>query len=236
MITLKKTKSLKRITGEWDAIASLRDDQVCSGKDHSANFVLAPAILNELPKVRSLIDIGCGTGWLTEKASKCAETTVGVDPSGESIAIGRERHFAAGITYYAESIENYSLNGIKFDLAISNMSASSAPNLGSFLSASRNALQKNALFIFTIPHPCYWPSYWGYASHPNFDYMKSCAVEGEFKIQREVSDILTTHFHHPLGLYFTILANSKFCVEEVKEIKGRGFNLPRFMLIKSRAV
>ena len=51
MLTLKKTKSLTRITHEWDVIAELRDEQICSGKDHSANFVLAPAILNEIPKV-----------------------------------------------------------------------------------------------------------------------------------------------------------------------------------------
>ena len=236
MITLRKTKCLKSIAREWDTIAELRDRQVCSGKDHSANFVLAPAILGELPKVRALVDIGCGTGWLTERAAKCAETVVGIDPSGESIAIGRERHGGSGITYYAESIENYSGKNRKFDLAISNMSASSAPDLCAFFSASRDILKKNALFIFTIPHPCFWPLYWGYASHPRFNYKKSCAVEGEFKIQYEVSKILTTHFHHPLEQYFTALASSRFRVEAISELTGRGFRLPRFMLVKSRAV
>lgn len=235
MITLRKTKSLTHIAREWDEIAALRDEQVCTGKDHSANYVLAPAILNELPKVRSLVDIGCGTGWLTERASKYAETAVGIDPSEESIAIGRKRHGGAGITYCAESIETYVLNGKKFDLAISNMSASSAPDLHAFVSASRDILNENAIFIFTIPHPCFWPSYRGYESHPLFNYEKSCAVEGEFKIQSEASNILTTHFHHPLEQYFVALSNSRFRVESIRELVGRGFRLPRFMLIKSRA-
>lgn len=236
MITLRKSKSLKRIAREWDTIAALRDEQVCSGKDHSANFVLAPAILDELPKVGSLVDIGCGTGWLTERAAKFAERVVGIDPSGESIAIGRERHGGTNITYYAESIESYSERALKFDLAISNMAASSAPDLCNFFSGSRNILKKNASFIFTIPHPCFWPLYWGYASHPRFDYKKSCAVEGEFKIQREASNILTTHFHHSLEQYFTALAISRFRIETINELTGRGFRLPRFLLVKSRAV
>lgn len=236
MITLRKTKSLTRIVREWDAIAALRDEQVCSGKDHSANFVLAPAILNQLPNVRSLVDIGCGTGWLTERAAKRAEMTVGIDPSSASIAIGRERHDGAGIAYYSQSIESYAQRGQKFDLAISNMAVSSAPDLHTFFSASRDTLKRGALFIFTIPHPCFWPFYWGYASHPRFDYQKSCAVEGEFRIQKEASEILTTHFHHPLEQYFTTLAKNGLRVEEISELTGCGFGLPRFLLIKSRAV
>lgn len=235
MINLRKTKSLSRIVREWDSIAAVRDEQVRTGKDHSANFVLAPAILNTLSRVKSLVDIGCGTGWLTERAAQCAEVTVGVDPSHESITIGRERNEGNRITYFAESIERYSLKGKKFDLAISNMAASSAPDLQSFVSASRSILKKNAMFIFTIPHPCFWPLYWGYASDPRFKYQKSFAVEGEFKIQSEESNILTTHFHHPLEQYISALSVGGFCIEQVTELTGRGFRLPRFMLIKARA-
>jgi 2-polyprenyl-3-methyl-5-hydroxy-6-metoxy-1,4-benzoquinol methylase len=236
MIISRKTKSLKLIAREWDAIAAVREEQVTSGRDHSANFVLAPAILNELSKVRTLVDIGCGTGWLTERAAEHADITVGIDPSEESIAIGRKHHDAVGVTYYAESIEAYALRGAKFDLAISNMAASSAPDLHAFFSASREILKKDAFFIFTIPHPFFWPLYRGYASHPDFDYQKSFAVEGEFKIQNEASDVLTTHFHHPLATYVDDLSHAGFRIESTKELTGRSFPLPRFMLIKSRAL
>lgn len=116
------------------------------------------------------------------------------------------------------------------------MSASSAPDLRAFISASRDILKKKAIFIFTIPHPCFWPLYWGYASHPDFNYQKSCAIEGEFKIQNEATKLLTTHFHHPLEEYVANLSKNRFCIEEIRELAGRGFSLPRFMLIKARAV
>lgn len=235
MINLRRSKSLPRIAREWDAIATLRDDQISSGKDHSANFVLAPAILQRLPNAASLVDIGCGTGWLTAVAQRDARITVGVDPSHDSIALARIRHPGREVKYVSESIEVYSRTSQKFELGISNMAASSAPDLGAFLTASRKVLKKGAVFVFTIPHPCFWPLYWGYASHPHFKYEKSFAVEGEFKIRREASTFLTTHFHHPLELYASKLTDAKFAIESIRELTGRGFPFPRFILIEARA-
>lgn len=238
MINLRKTKSLSRITREWDAIAELREQQVSSGRDHSANFVLAPAILEALPKSESVVDIGCGTGWLTSRAAPRARTVVGVDPSPESIGIAKLLHSGASISYRAESVEQYSRRRSRptFEAAISNMAASSAPDLQQFFSASRRLLRKDSIFLATFPHPCFWPLYWGYASHPKFRYEKSFAVEGQFKIRKQSTQLVTTHFHHPLEQYFSALASAGFALESVQELSGRGFKLPRFMLVSARAV
>lgn len=238
MTRLRRTKSILRIVREWDAIAALREQQIASGKDHSANCVLAPAILGELPKVDHLVDIGCGTGWLTSRAAPLAKVAVGLDPSRESIAIAHEKHAGDSITYCAESVEQYACRRTrpKFDAAISNMAASSAPNLEHFFSASRRILTKGGVLIATIPHPCFWPLYWGYASHPKFHYEKSFAVEGEFKIREHTTHMLTTHFHRPLEQYLATLADAGLQVEAVRELFGQGFTFPRFMLIVSRAV
>lgn len=235
MLSLKRAKSLSQIAKEWDAIAALRDDQIASGKDHSANFVLAPAILERLSPGKSLVDIGCGTGWLTARAEASASFAVGVDPSHESIALAQVRHPGRSIKYVAESIETFALRRQKFECAISNMAASCAPDLIAFFDASRRILKRGAPFLLTIPHPCFWPLYWGYASHPRFKYQKTFAVEGEFKIRKEASSFLTTHFHHPLELYVSSLVGAGFSVESMVELTGRGFNFPRFLLIAAKA-
>ncbi|NIJ77537.1 2-polyprenyl-3-methyl-5-hydroxy-6-metoxy-1,4-benzoquinol methylase [Xanthomonas campestris] len=238
MIYLRKNKSLSRITREWDAIANLREQQIASGRDHSANFVLAPAILESLPRSSSLVDIGCGTGWLTSRAAPRSKLAVGVDPSPESIAIAQTLHAGASISYRAETVEQYARRRTRpqFDTAISNMAASSAPDLQQFFSASRRLLRKGGQLIATFPHPCFWPLYWGYASHPKFRYGSSFAVEGQFKIRNQSTQMVTTHFHHPLELYFSTLTRAGFEVETVRELSGRGFKLPRFMLVSSHAV
>lgn len=237
MINLRKTKSLPRITGEWDAIASVREQQISSGEDHSANFVLAPAILGALPQSKSIVDIGCGTGWLTSRASAHAELLVGVDPSPDSIAIAEKLHAGASISYRAETVEQFARRRKRpeFDAAISNMAASSAPNLQTFFSASRCLLRKDGLLIATFPHPCFWPLYWGYASHSMFRYEQSFAVEGRFKIRTQDTKMVTTHFHHPLEEYFSSIKRAGFELMDIRELLGRGFELPRFMLVTARA-
>ncbi|MFD0726762.1 class I SAM-dependent methyltransferase [Lysobacter brunescens] len=237
MISLKNKKNPKILTREWDEIAALREEQISSGKDHSANFVLAPAIIEELPKVYYLVDIGCGTGWLTSRASLYSKKTVGIDPSSESVSLAKVRHSRSSITYLADSVEHYSRRRLRpiFDAAISNMAASSSPDLDAFFVASRKILREKGLFIVTIPHPCFWPLYWGYASHPKFRYDKCIAVESEFKIRRQSTQMLTTHFHHPLHRYLSSLISAGFAVEKLRELTGRGFNFPRFMLIVCRA-
>lgn len=235
MLRLRRAKSLSQIAKEWDAIAALRDDQIASGKDHSANFVLAPAILQKLKAYSSLVDIGCGTGWLTARVEEHAALVVGVDPSNESIALARLRHPGRSIQYVAESVESFARKRQKFECAISNMAASSAPDLQSFLGASRRVLKRGAPLILTIPHPCFWPLYWGYASHPRFKYQETFAVEGEFKIQKEASTFLTTHFHHPLELYASSLVTTGFSIQSIDELTGREFDFPRFLLIAAKA-
>jgi 2-polyprenyl-3-methyl-5-hydroxy-6-metoxy-1,4-benzoquinol methylase len=236
MITLKKSKTLKEITEEWDRIASFREKQVQSQKDHSANYILAPSILNELRNSSSTIDIGCGTGWLTIRASEFSKDIVGVDPSRKSIEIANSNNSNEFTCYHSETIEEYSKSGVKFNAAISNMSVSCSPDLTSFLMATRKVLNTDGLFVFTIPHPCFWPIYWGYSSDPTFEYNKTFAVEGEFKIQNEISPFLTTHFHHPLELYVKAIQSACFKIEAINELEGKGFPFPRFVLIKLKAV
>lgn len=235
MINLKANKSLVDITNEWDAIARARDDQIASGKDHSANSILAPSIIKHIPECKSLIDIGCGTGWLTERLASKSERVTGIDPSKTSIAIARERHSGPSIKYINISIETYPTKSTKFDAAISNMTASCAPDLDSFFVGARAILKRKSPYIFTIPHPYFWSLYWGYASHPKFRYKKSMAVEGDFKIQAESTNFKTTHFHHPLERYVSAISSSGFAIESIIELSGRNYNFPRFMLIHARA-
>lgn len=144
MIKLTTTKSLSQVSSEWDAIAEISEQQIASGIDHSANFVLAPAIIKKLSRADHLIDIGCGTGWLTARAAPYASQIVGIDPSKSSIAIAKEKHSHPKIKYECISVEKYSKKseGKKFDVAISNMAASSAPNIHSFFCCNTENFEK----------------------------------------------------------------------------------------------
>jgi len=234
MTRIGEVKDIGNIVDEWDAIATTREDQISSGKDHSATNVLAPAILEQIDQIESIIDIGCGTGWLTTQLASKASSVVGVDPSSVSIAIAKRQHSSIRISYVAETIEQHARGANRYDLAVSNMTLSAAPDLERFLLGARGVLDSGSLLLLTIPHPCFWPLYWGYGSDPSFDYMESCSVVSEFKIQSETTNFCTTHFHRPVKRYIAELTKSGFFIESIDELLGSGFNFPRFMLIRAR--
>lgn len=236
MISIIQDKELIQITGEWDRIAHIRQNQISSGMDHSASEVLAPAILKEIPRNKILIDIGCGTGWLTSIASLSSKKTIGIDPSTNSIEIALENYENENVRFVTSSIEDFQKENTIFDVAISNMVASNSYDLEGFIGASRKVLKKDGIFIMTIPHPCFWPIYWGYENDEKFNYEKSCIIEADFKIQKESTNCTTTHFHHPLQDYVNIINSQNFVIEHMSELQGKGFNLPRFLLIKARAI
>lgn len=236
MISIIKNKDFSQITKEWDEIATLRESQISSMLDHSANEVLAPAILKEIPKNNNLVDIGCGTGWLTSRTSLLSESSIGIDPSQESIKIASANYKNENTFFTVSSIEDFSKKDRNFDVAISNMVASSSPNLEKFIFASRKVLKVGGVFIITIPHPCFWSKYWDYADDKMFLYEECCAIEGNFKMQGVTTNYITTHFHHSLEKYVSTILSEKFIIESMKELRGRGFSLPRFLLIKARAV
>jgi SAM-dependent methyltransferase len=114
------------------------------------------------------------------------------------------------------------------------MTLGTAPDLLKLLSAVGACLKPGGVFIFTIPHPFFWPTYWGYAEAPWFDYTREMAIAAPFRIGAEGTEFTTTHVHRPLAAYFEQLRRAGFELEKLEELIGRGFRLPRFIAMRCR--
>lgn len=199
-----RKKSLRDITREWDAAASIRADQLESGRDLSFTHVLLPVIdaLRAGVDQTRVLDAGCGTGYLTEHLARTAQTAVGVDISGRSIKLARDRQAAPNVSYVKTSVESFArTDQPRFTLVVANMVLTTVPDLRRFVSAVSALLAPGGRFIFTVPHPWFWPAYWGYARAPWFEYLQEIAVEAPFRISFEHTSVQTTHFHRPLEMY-----------------------------------
>ena len=62
-----ETKTQKQIESEWDNIAQIRYEQINNKRDISYHHILVPCItsLSKSSNYSEVIDIGCGTGILT---------------------------------------------------------------------------------------------------------------------------------------------------------------------------
>src|SRR5947209_17433194 len=91
-----RRKDVRQIAAEWDAAADRRHEQIESRRDLSFWHVLSPAILELLQgcDTKRLVDIGCGTGELTQQVARVARDVLGLDVSARSVQIAQDQNRA----------------------------------------------------------------------------------------------------------------------------------------------
>jgi 2-polyprenyl-3-methyl-5-hydroxy-6-metoxy-1,4-benzoquinol methylase len=131
---------LAKPISEWDENAEARHKQIISEIDVSYHKILIPTIMRLIGDVtdKRIIDVGCGSGYLTAKLARYASYVLGVDPSKKMIEIAnREYNRIPHLEFVNESIEDFSntRSGNEFDVAVSNMSLITIPDLDEALRA-----------------------------------------------------------------------------------------------------
>ena len=216
--------SVSDIISEWDENAEARHRQIISEIDVSYHKILIPTIMELAGNLhnKSVIDVGCGSGYLTAKLAVKASHTVGVDQSKKMIEIAnREYGRIPSLEFHNLSIENFSHQDSdkQFEVAISNMSLITIPNLDEAVDAISSLLVPEGIFVFNITHPCFYNQYRSYESHESFLYNVPHAQKGDFLISLDKRGLksTTTHFHRPLQKYFQSLRNASFIIDRLVE-------------------
>lgn len=241
-------RSTNDVASEWDKNAERRHKQIISKIDVSYHRILVPTIIRLIGDVRNkrIIDVGCGSGYLTAKLATKSLHVVGLDPSREMIKIAkREYGHTPGLEFYNLSIEDFSryYSGTQFEVAVSNMSLITIPNLDEALRAISSLLLPNGIFAFNITHPCFWNQYRGYESPDSFQYHIPHAQKGSFIISLDHRGLPspTTHFHRPLQEYFRSLQEASFTVDkliepfptpEVEKLYPKPWKVPHFLSLR----
>lgn len=241
-------KTQHDISREWDRIVLRRGQQIASGKDLSFTFVLVPSLLSlaSVCDLSSVLDIGCGPGFLTTEIAKCAQRVVGVDISYASINYARQRwpNFT-NVQFIHTSVEDYAArnSGSEFTAAVANMTLVTVLDLDNVLKAASRLIKSGGHILCTITHPCFWPIYWGYFQERWFNYSQEIPIEGPFKISLDdCESFVTTHIHRPLERYVAALSGAGFSIDEIQEpfpsqeVEARyprRWEYPRFLSIRS---
>lgn len=208
----------------WDKVAPYRDKQLRNGIDISYHQVLVPEVMKLLKRFKGnrILDVGCGTGVLTEKIASERDFVCGVDISSVSISIAKESNlFAKNIEYYISAIDKFNLpvklNG-GFDIAVANMVLMDVMNLRKSLDSIFNLLKSEGVLIATITHPCFWPDYWGYGNELWFNYYEEQQIAHPFVTHTDRVGIAeTVHVHRPLEFYLQTFCNSGFKIDYIGE-------------------
>lgn len=236
-------KTPSQLTIEWDRLAHERHRQIASGKDISFDHVLAPLALSLLEGADTtrLLDIGSGTGDLTCRFAHNAVKVIGVEPSHVSVAVARlSCEGLDNVQFIQQSLESAetTLVSIAPTAAVAAMTLMTAPELPGFARALSSILGTGATFVATIPHPCFWPTYWQYDDEPWFEYSKEIYITAPFVISQWPTDLATTHIHRPLEIYIREFRTAGFVLDslvepmpppEIQSLYPQPWRFPRFV-------
>ena len=231
---------LEAISKEWDIVGPVRQTSIELGKDISLSRVTVPCILESLLEIKHncIIDVGCGTGYLTSKLSTIADNCWGIDSSKESIKLASRTYASDNLHFVCSSIKEYKSN-VFFDACVANMVFMDDPEWKASLKNVVKLLSPNGKLLMTITHPCFWPRYWGYQDENWFNYSEEIFIQGSFSITLERNIGITTHIHRPLSNYISVLLNEGLVIEKLIELQSMTdltpskINYPKFLFIQA---
>lgn len=211
-------KKISDICMEWDNICNSRQMIIESGKDISLTHVTAPCILNKISQIapKHVLDIGCGTGYITSLIAKQVESCYGVDVSKKSIAVAQSKYYSKNLHFFNIALSDFRPT-IQFDACVSNMVFTSDPDWISSLNQIYNLLVPGGHLLIMITHPCFWPEYWGFNHETWYNYEDEIFIEHDFSISLAKSIGKTTYIHRPLSNYIKGILSSGFAIEEIVE-------------------
>ena len=163
---------------------------------------------------KTILDLGCGKGWLTKELSDRGANVAGVD--GSSVLIERARSLCPDHAFHVCDLAKGlpDLDG-KFDIVVCNMVVMDLSEIDRLFSDVARALEPGGIFVFTLPHPCFFQM----KSHQDEVGMWFKKLTGYLK--REVWRIDSfgghNHYHRTISDYVAALSQAGLFVFEFHE-------------------
>ena len=204
----------------WDDFASVRRDQIESGKDLTFTNVFLPYYINLVEELHpeSLIEVGCGTGHLSKNLSNHVNKTIAIEPSKGMHSVAEKVVGGSGVQLFCLRAEDFK-SAHPFDLIISHMVLQLVDNIESFIASVARLMGNHSRFVFAIPHPCFYNDYKNFFGPSEYHYMEERAKSVSFAVTKDPNTKISgvPYCHRPLSRYFFVLKKFGFYVVDFQE-------------------
>jgi ubiquinone biosynthesis O-methyltransferase len=227
----KAAVSEKQVSHAWDELADKWISGYTEYGDMNREYVIDPVIFRLLGSINglSILDAGCGGGYLCRQLARKGAKVVGVDISKKFIEIAeqKEKENPLNIKYYAGSLHNLPMFKDKtFDIIISNLVLMDVADLNKAIKELRRVLKKSGKLIFSIMHPCFpSPTIHGWMREPRDSDRKEDRLY--WMVDRYFDRTMETwqfydwpaaySFHRPLSDYMKVLLKNGLIITDFEE-------------------
>ncbi len=220
----------ERLTASWVDNAHAWTDAVRAGAIPSRRAGTDGAILDAIAQAPagSLIDVGCGEGWLVRAAAASGRDVLGVDASAPLVEAARlaDPHTRARYerASYAELVNSAERLGAPFRVAVFNF-ALLDDTLADSLMAVRSLLAHDGVLLIQTVHPftaCGGAAYQNAWREEAFD-----AFGGRFPSHMP-------WYFHTMASWFAALHDAGFSVDSVTEPMAVQGSMPLSLLLRAR--
>ena len=235
-VLLGDTRSLSDAE-RWDLNAERRDLELSTHSDPSyraltnliCSYIQSQAIDNTK---KSVLDVGCGLGYLTQAIDDMGLAVCGIDPSTGSTDRARERAKRSGqsIEFQTLSLEQYASKHpkAKYDIIVANMTLHCVAYLPAFMSAVARILKDTGYMVATIPNPdTYLQGRTDLDLH-QIDLRQEQVLDMPFRIRGHVPHPVAVRFyHHPYRAYLAASKAASLPVNNIFVPEQIGLGKPR---------
>lgn len=161
---------------QWDSSAGWYDKNMGEEGDALNKDVIRPFVIQLLGDLhgKSLLDSGCGSGYLSAELSKTAASVIGTDFSPSFIALCRDKFATRANLSFTEhdALKKMPFTDGFFDIILSKMVLQYVEKLDTFAGESYRTLRTGGKLLVIVDHPFHAQYYFAQekAGKPNKKY------------------------------------------------------------------
>lgn len=232
----------------WSKAAGLRREQIESGLDITFNRVFLPYFLGcmEERAPNRILEVGCGTGHLAARLATVVPHVEALEPSPGMHSVAKDVLGNSNVKLHHSTIEEFRPSQ-RFDLVLSHLCGHVVSDIDGFCRACSDLVAARGLFVFSLPHPCFWNDYKEYFPRTEFRYAREQFASVALTITKDPSrpiDGLPFH-HRPLERYIAALRNCGMAVtrldeilppKSVQQLYGEEWRFPRYCALHATRI
>lgn len=214
------------ISDPWEANASFWIQIIREGRDRYRTELTDPAVMDAIGSAgdRTILDAGCGEGYLSRALAKAGATVTGIDLSAPLIVAAKAAVPADGMPVRFDVGSLYDLpykdNG--FDVVVCNHAINDLREPGTAIREFARVLRPAGRLVILMLHPCFYNSHLERdlaepARTVAMSYFSERRIEQTFKVDGLTSPAANTAWFRPLEYYIEQLSQSSFVITGLTE-------------------